>query len=88
GFALAGFGCAPTIPLAMQQADRLPGLRPGTGLTIVTWLMRLAFLVAPPVVGMIADASSIRTGLAISFSGGLLVLMLAFVMPRVIPRRP
>jgi len=88
GFVLAGFGCAPTIPLAMQQADRLPGLRPGTGLTIVTWLMRLAFLVAPPLVGMIADASSIRMGLLISLSGGLLVLVLAFVMPRAIPRKP
>jgi len=88
GFALAGFGCAPTIPLAMQQADRLPGLRPGTGLTIVTWLMRLAFLVAPPLVGMIADASSIRVGLLVSLTGGVVVLVLAFVMPRAIPRRP
>lgn len=82
GFALAGFGCAPAIPLAMQQADRIPGLRPGTGLTIVTWLMRLAFLVAPPLVGSIADATSIRVGLAVSLTGGLLVLALAFVMPR------
>ena len=88
GFALAGFGCAPTIPLAMQQADRLPGLRPGTGLTIVTWLMRLAFLVAPPLVGMIADASSIRVGLLVTLSGGVLVLVLAFVMPRGLPRKP
>ena len=82
GFALAGFGCAPAIPLAMQQADRIPGLRAGTGLTIVTWLMRLAFLVAPPLVGAIADATSIRVGLAVSLTGGLLVMALAFVTPR------
>jgi MFS family permease len=82
GFALAGFGCAPAIPLAMQQADRIPGLRAGTGLTIVTWLMRLAFLVAPPLVGSIADATSIRVGLAVSLTGGLIVLGLSFVMPR------
>ncbi|HJA04680.1 MAG: MFS transporter [Candidatus Microbacterium stercoravium] len=88
GFALAGFGCAPTIPLAMQQADRLPRLRPGTGLTIVTWLMRLAFLVAPPVVGMIADAHSIRAGLTISLCGGLLVLALSVVMPRAVRKGP
>ena len=81
GFALAGFGCAPAIPLAMQQADRLPGLKPGTGLTIVTWLMRLAFLVAPPLVGAIADATSIRVGLAVSLTGGVLVAVLAVVMP-------
>lgn len=87
GFVLAGFGCAPTIPLAMQQADRIPGLRPGVGLTIVTWLMRLAFLVAPPLVGAIADASSLRAGLAVSLTGGLVVLALSFVMPvRALPR--
>jgi hypothetical protein len=66
----------------MQQADRIPGLRAGTGLTIVTWLMRLAFLVAPPLVGSIADATSIRVGLAVSLTGGLIVLGLSFVMPR------
>lgn len=86
GLAMAGFGCAPTIPLAMQEADRVPGLRPGVGLTIVTWLMRLAFLFAPPIVGAIADASSIRAGLTISLSGGVVVLILSFVMPRL--RRP
>ncbi|WP_110589891.1 MFS transporter [Microbacterium suaedae] len=80
GFALAGFGCAPTIPLAMQEADRIPGLRPGVGLTIVTWLMRLAFLVAPPLVGAIADASSLRAGLTVSLAGGVVVVLLAFVM--------
>src|SRR5690606_400011 len=76
GLVPAGFGCAPTIPLARQQADRIPGLRPGVGLTIVTWLMRLAFLVAPPLVGAIADASSLRAGLAVSLTGGLVVLAL------------
>ncbi|WP_231916088.1 MFS transporter [Microbacterium karelineae] len=87
GFALAGFGCAPTIPLAMQEADRLPGLRPGVGLTIVTWLMRLAFLFAPPLVGSIADASSLRAGLTVSLVGGVVVLVLAFVMPSRDPHR-
>lgn len=87
GLAMAGFGCAPTIPLAMQEADRVPGLRAGVGLTIVTWLMRLAFLVAPPLVGAIADASSIRVGLTVSLTGGLVVLALSFVMPRLRQRR-
>ncbi len=87
GLAMAGFGCAPTIPLAMQEADRVPGLRPGVGLTVVTWLMRLAFLGGPPLVGVIADAASIRVGLTVSLTGGLVVLALSFVMPRLRPRR-
>lgn len=43
GFAAAGFGVATLIPSAMHGADQLPGLRPGTGLTVVTWLMRIGF---------------------------------------------
>src|SRR5699024_6248277 len=44
GFAAAGFGVATLVPAAMQEADELPGLRHGTGLTVVSWLMRLGFL--------------------------------------------
>ena len=44
---------------------RLPGLRPGTGLTVVTWLMRVGFLVSPLIVGVVADATSLRVGLLI-----------------------
>lgn len=82
GFALAGFGSAPTIPLAMQEADRIPGLREGTGLTIVTWLMRVAFLLSPPVIGAIADAASLRAGLGVTVAGGVLVIVLSWVLPR------
>lgn len=82
GFALAGFGSAPIIPLAMQEADRLPGLRPGTGLTIVTWLMRMAFLFSPPLVGLIADGVSLRAGLLVSAVGGILVVALCGALPR------
>ena len=44
GFAAAGFGVATLIPAAMHGADQLPGMRPGTGLTVVTWLMRVGLL--------------------------------------------
>lgn len=80
GFGVAGFGVATLIPAAMQAADELPGFRPGTGLTIVGWLLRLGFLLSPPVVGAIADASSLRSGLLIVPVAGLLVLLFARVL--------
>ncbi|WP_261164005.1 MFS transporter [Microbacterium sp. Marseille-Q6965] len=82
GFALAGLGCATLIPTAMHEADAIPGLRPGTGLTIVSWLLRIGFLASPPVVGLIADASAIRTGLGIVPVAGVLVIVLALALPR------
>jgi MFS family permease len=84
GFAAAGFGVATLIPAAMHQADEIPGLRAGTGLTIVSWLMRLGFLLSPPIVGLIADASSLRVGLVLVPVAGVVTLFLAGVLG---PRR-
>lgn len=77
GFAAAGFGVATLIPSAMHGADQLPGLRPGTGLTAVTWLMRLGFFGAPLLVGLVADATSLRVGLLSVPIAGLVVVLLA-----------
>jgi MFS family permease len=85
GFAAAGFGVATLVPAAMHEADELPGLKPGTGLTIVSWLMRLGFLLSPPVVGAVADATSLRAGLLVVPIAGILVIVLAGVLQ---PRRP
>jgi hypothetical protein len=80
GFAAAGLGMATVIPAAFHGADRLPGLRPGTGLTAVVWLMRVGFVAAPPVVGLIADATSLRVGLLLVPVAGLAVLAAAGVL--------
>ena len=80
GFGLAGFGVATLIPAAMHAADQLPGFAPGTGLTIVGWLLRLGFLATPPLVGAVADASSLRVGLLVLPLAGLLVVVFAQVL--------
>ncbi|EKF21700.1 major Facilitator Superfamily protein, partial [Mycolicibacterium hassiacum DSM 44199] len=77
GFAAAGFGVATLIPAAMHRADQLPGLRPGTGLTVLTWLMRIGFVGAPVLVGVIADAAGLRAGLLTVVASGLAVTLLA-----------
>lgn len=77
GFAAVGFGIATLIPAAMHAADELPGLRHGVGLTIVSWLLRLGFLFAPPLVGLVADQSSLRVGLVIAPVAGLVAVLLA-----------
>ncbi len=85
GFAAVGLGVATLVPAAMHGADRLPGLRHGTGLTAVAWLMRVGFVVSPPVVGLIADAAGLRAGLLLVPAAGLLVAVLAGVLSA---RRP
>lgn len=85
GFTAAGFGVATLIPAAMHRADQLPGLRPGTGLTVLTWLMRIGFFGAPLIVGVVADATSLRIGLLSVPVAGVVVLALAGVLSA---RRP
>ncbi len=77
GFAAAGLGVATTIPAAFAASDEIPGLKPGTGITMVSWALRLSFLAGPPVVGAIADASSLRVGLLLVPVAGLAVVLLA-----------
>ncbi|MEJ2869846.1 MFS transporter [Actinomycetospora sp. OC33-EN08] len=63
GWSLAGLGVATLFPLAFAAAGTVPGVRPGDGIAVVGFLARLGFLVTPPVIGAIADASSVGTGL-------------------------
>ncbi|WP_320781836.1 MFS transporter [Streptomyces sp. CRN 30] len=84
GFATAGLGVATLVPAAMHEADELPGLKPGTGLTVVSWLMRLGFLLSPPVVGLVADSTGLRAGLLVVPLAGVLVVALSGVLQ---PRR-
>lgn len=86
GFAAIGFGVATLIPAAMHAADELPGLRPGAGLTIVSWLLRLGFLFSPPVVGFIADTQSLRAGLIVAPAAALVAVLLAGALAARTPR--
>jgi MFS family permease len=88
GFGAAGFGMATLIPAAMHAADKLPGLRAGTGLTVVTWLLRIGSISSPPIVGVIADATSLRLGLVVVPVAGVAVMLLsAALSPRYPPSR-
>jgi MFS family permease len=84
GFALAGLGVATLIPAVYQAADELPGLPHGVGLAVINWLLRIGFLVAPPLIGALADLISLRVALLAVVLAGLGTLVLG----RALPGRP
>jgi MFS family permease len=86
GYALAGAGVATLVPAVYAAADGLPGLRPGVGLTAVNWLLRVGFLVSPPLVGLIADVTELRVGLLVVVLAGLLVLGLGRTLRTTVSR--
>ena len=76
GFALAGLGVATLVPAVYHAADELPGLRRGLGLAVVNWLLRIGFLVSPPLIGVLADAISLPAALGVLCFSGLAVTLL------------
>ncbi|MFL0578941.1 MFS transporter [Dietzia sp. 179-F 9C3 NHS] len=77
GFALAGWGIATVIPGAMVGADSVPGLPPGAGLAVLNWVMRLGFLLSPPLVGLIAEYAGMLWTVTPMVVGGALIVLLA-----------
>ena len=80
GFAIAGLGVATLVPAVMHTADELPGLPHGVGLTVVSWLRRVGFLVSPLVVGLVADAANLRAALLGVVLAGLVVVAFGRVL--------
>ncbi|MDF9717454.1 MFS transporter [Nocardioides sp. ChNu-99] len=77
GFALMGFGSATLVPAAFAAADRVPGLPVGTGVALTGWLMRLGFLATSPLVGVLSDATTLRTAMVVPLVAGLVAAVLA-----------
>ncbi|QWW19196.1 MFS transporter [Schaalia sp. 19OD2882] len=82
GMGLAGFGCAPLVPIAYNAADDVPGLRPGVGLTIVTWLCRIAPLAGPPLVGLVVEHTSLLAAVMVLPFAGIIGLAAGRVIAR------
>ena len=80
-FGLVGAGIGTLIPAALRAADGLPGLPRGVGLSLVGTVLRLAILASPAVVGLTADAFSLRAALLVLPLTAVVVLVLSAVLP-------
>ena len=65
GFALVGAGVSVIIPLAFSRAGKLPDLPAGVGIAGVATIGYAGFLAGPPVIGLLADATSLRVALVL-----------------------
>ncbi len=76
GFGLVGFGASPLFPVMITAAGTVPGVPPGQGVALVTWLGRGGFVIAPALVGVAADAAGLAAALIIPLIAGLTVALL------------
>jgi MFS family permease len=64
GFALVGLGFANVVPVLFSAAARVPGVTPAHGIAAVSSLGYLGMMAGPPLIGIIAEASSLTLGLS------------------------
>lgn len=80
--AVTGFGVATLFPAAIRAAGHLPGIRPAVGISMVSWLSRAGFVVAPLAVGAIAEGFGVVWGIGITVIAALILIPLSTVLRR------
>lgn len=59
GFAIMGIGISNLVPIAFSAAGNLPGMAPGVGLSVVSAMGYSGILVAPSLIGFVAEHTSL-----------------------------
>lgn len=81
GFGLAGLGIANIIPILFSVAGRVKSTSPGGAIAAVATTGYLGYLVGPPVIGFVADATNLAIGLGVV---SLLCLLSAGVSSKIL----
>lgn len=77
GFLLVGLGTSSVVPLVYSLAGRSARIPPAQALALVSSIGFMGFLLGPPVIGFIAEASDLRTSFAFIAILGLGTTLLA-----------
>lgn len=64
-FAVLGLGVAAVVPLTFSAAGRTPGHDPGTAVAAVATVGYGGWMLAPPVIGLVAQGTSLTAALAL-----------------------
>jgi MFS family permease len=77
GYLLTGFGVSCVVPFVFSLAGKIPMSNPGAALASISSLGYLGFLIVPPMIGYVAQASSLRISFAIIAVMGLFMIRLS-----------
>ncbi len=77
GFAALGLGLAGVVPTLFRAAADEPGVATGPALSVVSSLGYLGFLAGPPLIGGVAQLTSLRMACGLLALAGLFVVALA-----------
>jgi MFS family permease len=77
GYLLTGFGVSCVVPFIFGLAGKIPMSNPGAALASISSLGYLGFLLIPPLIGYVSQASSLRVSFAIMAGMGMLIILLS-----------
>ena len=80
GFLLVGFGISSSVPICYSIAGKLGTVKASIAITIVSSISFFGFLVGPPVIGWLSEATNLRIALSIAACLGV---MIAFISVKV-----
>jgi len=82
---VVGLGVANAVPIAFSASGRVPGVPPGPAMAAVTTTGYLGLLAGPPVLGILADATSLTAALGLT---AILVGLACLAAPRALRPGP
>lgn len=74
---VVGFGVATLFPAAMHAATYVPGISPGSAITVVSWISRAGFVFAPLIVGLVSDTIGVQWGISLAVVAAVIIIPLA-----------
>ena len=77
GFLLVGFGISSSVPICYSIAGKLGTMKASIALTIVSSISFFGFLVGPPVIGWLSEATDLRIAISIAACFGLFIAFIA-----------
>src|SRR5450432_417467 len=77
GYLLTGLGVSCVVPFVFSMAGKIPMSNPGAALASVSTIGYLGFLLVPPMIGYVAQATSLRISFGIIALMGILIVSLS-----------
>ncbi|WP_149304757.1 MFS transporter [Pareuzebyella sediminis] len=82
GFALAGLGFSVMVPEIFRIGGNVKGIDSSQGVSFIAGTGYSGFLIAPPILGFIADSSSLKSCFIVLLCGTLLIMLASYGLYR------
>ncbi len=77
GFLLVGVGISSIVPICYSVAGKHTHMKVSTAITLVSTVSFVGFLIGPPVIGFVSEASNLRVSIGLASAFGVFIVILS-----------